>query len=167
MINGSFLRDFYIDVWRRTPALVAAMNGDEGLIRANNAVARLSTSLARTVQTMGAPMIYVAYQGFGRGNYRHGEVTKHAIVAYIRAATVNDDDHINYGAWMVDGVATGESLKTRYLVPHIDADPMDMPQFTRAGASTIDFDIWELSFTVAENVSGDSEGEDAVTPADE
>src|SRR3954471_3426984 len=108
MISGSFLRDFYVGVWRRTPKLVAAMNGDEGLIRANNAVAHLSSSLARTVQTMGQPMIYVAYQGFGKGNYHSGEVTKHAIVAYIRAATANDDDHISYGALMVDGIATGE-----------------------------------------------------------
>lgn len=163
MINGSYLRDYYVDVWRRTPALVAAMNGDEGLIRQNNAVAHISTSLARTVQSMGAPMIYVAYQGFGKGNYRRGEVTTHSIVAYIRAATANDDDHISYGAYMVDAIATGEVLKTRYLVPHIDADPMDMPRFVRAGASTMDFDIWELSFTIAENSGGDSEGEDPVT----
>lgn len=163
MISGSFLRDFYVDVWRRTPALVAAMNGDEGLIRANTAVAHLSTSLARTVQGMGAPMIYVAYQGFGKGSYKYGEITKHSIVAYIRAATANDDDHINFGAWMVDGIATGETQKTRYLVPHIDADPMDMPHYVRAGASTLDIDIWELSFTVAENVGGDSEGEEPVS----
>lgn len=137
MISGSFLRDFYIGVWRRTPALVAAMNGDEGLIRANNAVAHVSSSLARTVQGMGAPMIFVAYQGFGKANYRHGEVTTHSIVAYIRAATSNDDEHISYGGWMVDGIATGETLRTRYLSPHIDADPMDMPRFVQIGRAHV------------------------------
>jgi hypothetical protein len=114
MVSGSLLRDFYIDVWRRTPGLVAAMGGDEGLIRASNALAHVSTSLARTVQTMGAPMIYVSYQGYKYGT-RHGETTRHLVTAYVRAATPDDDDHIEFGKLMVDGRASGEELKTRYL----------------------------------------------------
>jgi hypothetical protein len=109
MVSGSLLRDFYIDVWRRTPGLVAAMGGDEGLIRPSNALAHVSTSLARTVQGMGAPMIYVAYQGYKYGSNRHGETTRHLVTAYIRAASPDDDDHIEFGALMVDGGPAGKN----------------------------------------------------------
>jgi hypothetical protein len=153
MVSGSLLRDFYIDVWRRTPGLVAAMGGDEGLIRPSNALAHVSTSLARTVQGMGAPMIYVAYQGYKYGSNRHSETTRHLVTAYIRAASPDDDDHIEFGALMVDGRASGEELRTRYLTPHLDCDPMEMPVFARAGAATLDFDIWELQIVIPEHFS--------------
>lgn len=151
MINGADLRDFYIAAWQNVPALVAAMGGDASLIRTSTSPANLAKSLQREVLEMPIPSIFVAYQGFIKGNVRANEITKHEIAAFIRAATPDDDAHIQFGALMIDGIPDGESLPVRYLEANVDVDAMDMPRFERVSASQLTFDIWKLTFTVPEH----------------
>lgn len=150
MINGSDLRDFYIGLWRKIPALVVAMGDDESKIRKHQAAAGISKSLEREVLEMPTPSIFVAYEGFTVGNSRLNEVTKHVIRAFIRAATNDDDASITYGALMIDGVPDGEELSVRHLAMSIDVDPMDPPRYRRASGAELTFDLWELTFTVPE-----------------
>lgn len=150
MINGSDLRDFYIALWRQIPDLVDAIGGDDSQIRASNGVAKTAKSLQREILEMPEGSIFVAYQGFMRGNVRTAEVTKHEIAAFIRALTPDDDSHIQFGALMVDSVPDGEDLAVRYLEFSADADSMDMPRFERVSTSELTFDVWKLSFTVSE-----------------
>lgn len=151
MINGSVLRDFYVDKWRAIPELVAGMNDNAGNIRASNALAPLQSSLQKAVANAPFPFIIVAYQGYTKGNRGRFEFTLHHINAYIRAATLDDDDHVEFGVLMVDAIPEGDSQAIRYLTPHIDADPMDPPSFVRVGASQLDVDIWKLSFAIPEH----------------
>lgn len=151
MIFGSELRDFYIAQWRNIPELVAACNDDAGLIRKHSGPAKVAKSLEREVLEMPSGAIFVAYQGFTKGQMHRGEVTSHQIAAYIRAATPDDDASIPFGALMVDAIPDGQSLPVRYLSPHEDADPMDMPRFERVSASSLTIDIWKLSFNVPEH----------------
>jgi hypothetical protein len=156
MIVGSVLRDFYIAQWRQIPALVAAMaNGDEGMIRTSAGVPKLAKSLQREVLEMPEGSIFVAYQGFTRGQARRSEVTSHQVAAFIRAVTPDDDANIPFGDLMIDGIPDGQQpgqeLPVRYLTPHIDADPMDMPKFERVSASELTIDIWKLSFSIPEH----------------
>jgi hypothetical protein len=151
VINGSDLRDFYVEQWRNIPEVVAAMGGDPGRIRGSNALAPIATSLARAVNAMGYPAILVAYQGYTKGNLKLFEFTLHHIAAYIRAATTDDDDHIEFGLLLTEAIPETQTQAVRYLKPHPDADPMDMPKFERVGAAKLDVDIWKLSFAVPEH----------------
>lgn len=151
MVNGSDLRDFYIACWRNIPALVAALGGDDSLIRASTGISHIAKSLQREVMEMPAPSIFVAYQGFTKGNVRNFEITKHELAAFIRAASDNDDANIPFGALMVDGVPDGFELPVRYLEANDSVDMMDMPRFERVSASQLTVDIWKLSFTVPEH----------------
>jgi hypothetical protein len=161
VINGSDLRDFYIDCWRNVPELLAAMrSGDATWIRSSTGVATIAKSLQREVETMPEGSIFVAYQGVQPGRAGRGEVSVHEIAAFIRATSPDDDSHIPFAALMLDSIPTGGNsvinqpeTKIRYLVPHIDADPMNMPRFERVSASQLPFDIWKLSFGVVENFS--------------
>lgn len=155
MIDGSALRDFYIAAWRNIPALVAATNGDEGLIRPHSGPAKIAKSLEREVMEMPEGSIFVAYMGLKPGQTRKGQVTLHEIAAFIRAVSPDDDENIPFAALMLDGIPENQAddlgLPVRYLVPHIDADPMEMPRFERVGASQLTIDIWKLSFGIVEN----------------
>jgi len=157
MINGSDLRDFYIGAWRNIPDLVAAMKDeDEGQIRASGGVAKESKSLMREALSMAQGSILVAYQGCKPGQTRRGEITVHEIAAFIRAIDDSDDESIPFAALMLDSIPVGGFLdqpetKVRYLVPHIDADPMNMPRFERVSTADMTFDIWKLTFSIPEN----------------
>lgn len=152
MINGSDLRDFYITQWRAIPDLVDAVGGDDSRIRSALGVAKTAKSLQREVLEMPDGSIWVAYQGFSRGNGRTGEITQHEIAAFIRAATADDDAHIQFGALMIDGIPDGQELPVRYLEFSGDTDMMNMPKFERVSTSELTFDIWKLSFTVSERI---------------
>lgn len=121
------------------------------MIRSSSGVSSIAKSLQREVTEMPLGSIFVAYQGFTRGNMRLGEVTKHEMAAFIRAANDIDDANIQFGALMVDGIPEGDELPVRYLPPTADCDPMDMPRFERVSASQLTFDIWKLSFAVSEH----------------
>jgi hypothetical protein len=155
VIDGSALRNFYINAWRNIPELVAACNGDDGLIRTHSGPAKIAKSLEREVLEMPEGAIFVAYMGLKPGLTRKGQVTLHEIAAFIRAMTPDDDTNIPFAALMLDGVPANQTdnlgLPVRYLVPHIDADPMEMPRFERVGASQLTIDIWKLSFGIVEN----------------
>lgn len=152
MIVGSDLCEFYVDAWRSTPALVAAMaGGDEGLIRTHAGIAKTAGSLERAVLEMVEGSILVAYQGFKAIRHGNGQLTSHQLAAFVRAVDPHDDANIPFANLMIDAVPLGADQITRYLVPHPDADPMDMPNFVRVSASGLNVDIWQLSFNVAEN----------------
>jgi len=151
MVSGSLIRDFYINAWQNIQELVDAMGGDRTVIRGSVGISKIAKSLQHEVEGMPAPSIFVAYQGFTKGAARRNEITLHSIAAFIRAATTDDDSHIQYGALMVDGIPDGEELPVRYLNANEDVDPMDMPRFERVSASQLPIDIWKLSFTVAES----------------
>ena len=127
------------------------MGDDPGNIRASAGISKIAKSLQREVEDMPAPSIFVCYQGFVKGNARQFEITKHEIAAFIRAATPDDDAHIQFGALMIDAIPDGFDLPVRYLEATDLCDPMDMPRFERVSASQLTIDIWKLSFTVAEN----------------
>lgn len=152
MIDGSDLRDYYIARWRAIPALVAAMKDqDESMIRAAVGISKIAKSLQREVLEMPEGSIFVCYQGCKPGLTKRGELTVHEIAAFIRATSPTDDAHIPFANLMIDTVPDGEQLIVRYLTPHIDADPMNMPRFERVSASELTIDIWKLSFGVPEN----------------
>ncbi len=152
MIQGSVIRDYYIDLWRRVPDIVAAMDDDEARIRKSGDITPQQATLEGQVVNAGAPSITVAYQGYSKTDRRLNEVTRHLIVAFIRAATLDDDAHEALAWLMTEAVPLGEDLPIRYL-PGDDADfdPMDFPKLERITlpepAST---DIRKLSFFVPE-----------------
>jgi hypothetical protein len=156
MINGSDLRDFYINAWRNIPDLVAAVLDDPGRIRVHTGIARIAKSLQREVTEMPEGSIFVAYQGFKPGNLRRNEIIKHEIAAFIRAATPDDDAHIQFGSLMFEGIPTGEDLPVRdlnasdFLGNGANVESMDLPTFERASAAQLTIDIWHFYFTVPE-----------------
>src|SRR5690349_6739716 len=108
MVSGSLIRDFYINAWRNIIPLVDALkDADPGMIRASTAPARLSKSLQREVLEMPEGSIFVAYQGITKGDVSRFEITKHQIAAFIRAATPDDDSHIEFANLMIDTVPDG------------------------------------------------------------
>lgn len=152
MIDGSFLRDFYIAQWRAVPELVAEMqNGEDGWIRKHTGLAKSSTSLQRAVLDQQEGSILVAYQGCRPGRDAVGEITVHEIAAYIRPTTEDADETVPWANLMIDTVPLGQELATRFLTPHIDADPMNMPVLERISSAQLTFDIWKLSFTISEH----------------
>lgn len=152
MIDGSILRDFYIAQWRAVPDLVAAMQGgEEGWIRKHTGLASAAKSLQRAVLSQQEGSILVAYQGCRPGRDKVGEITVHEIAAYIRPTTEDADETIPYANLMIDAIPVGQQLAIRYLDPHIDADPMNMPVFERVSSAELTFDIWKLAFTISEH----------------
>lgn len=150
MVSGSDLRDFYINAWRNIPEIVTAMGGDDGAIRGSAGISRIAKSLQREVTGMPAPSIYVAYQGFKAGPRGRSIITLHDIAAYIRASTTEDDENIQFGELMLNGIPTGSDLPVMLMSMSVDVDPLDSWRFERVSASELTIDIWKLSFTVAE-----------------